>query len=142
VKLTPRGAEVDAVVQLLENGSYATAEALAKDIIKTVADLLDLRDWFALTHRWQDGQRGVNWGPFASPIEALRVAGYVSVGGQFGTVKLYSPAVLVGNAKGRKNTAGFCCDERCGHAPFTHSMAGPARGACLLATCACPKFTK
>jgi hypothetical protein len=141
VKLTPRGPEVEAVVRLLDSDGYASAEALAKDIIKTVADELDMRDWYALTHRWQDSQRGINWGPFASPIDALRAAEYVG-GGQFGAVKLFSPGVLVANAKGRKNTAGYCRDDQCGHAPFLHLMAGAGRGACGLSTCGCRRFTK
>ncbi|GIE98958.1 hypothetical protein [Paractinoplanes rishiriensis] len=141
MKLTPRGPEVDAVVRLLEDDSYASAEALARAIIKTVADELDLRDWYALTHRWRDGTRGINWGPFASPIEALRVAEYIGAG-QFGAVKLYSPGVLVANAKGRKNTAGYCRRPECGHAPFLHLMAGSGRGGCGLSSCGCPRFTK
>jgi hypothetical protein len=81
MKITPRANEIKAVVQLLESDEYTTAEALAKDIIKTVASMLDMREWVALTHRWHDGQRGINWGPFASPIEALRVAEHVGAGG-------------------------------------------------------------
>jgi hypothetical protein len=142
MRLTPRKPEVEAVVQLLESQDYATADALAKDIIKTVADMLDMRDWVALGHRWHGGQSTIAWGPFSSEIEALRVAEYVGVGGRFATVKLYSPGVLIGNARGRKNTAGFCRDERCGHAPFTHSMATSARGPCLLESCTCPRFEK
>jgi hypothetical protein len=141
VKLTPRKPEIDAVVALLEADGYPSAEALAKDIIKTVADELDMRDWYALTHRWGDGQRGINWGPFASAIEALRAAEYIGEG-QFGAVKLYSPGVLVANAKGRKNTAGYCRHEQCGHAPFLHLTAGSGRGACGLSTCGCPAFKK
>lgn len=141
MKLTPRKPEIDAVIALLEADGYPSADALAKDIIKTVADELDMRDWYALTHRWRDGQRGINWGPFASPIEALRTAEYIGEG-QFGTVKLYSPGILVANAKGRKNTAGYCRHERCGHAPFLHSMAGSARGVCLLSSCECDGFKK
>ncbi|MEV6602299.1 hypothetical protein AB0M36_36435 [Actinoplanes sp. NPDC051346] len=53
------------------------------------------------------------------PDRALRVAEHVGTGGQFATVKLYSPGILIGNAKGRKDTAGFCQDAACGHAPFT-----------------------
>jgi len=141
VKLIPRKPEIDAVVALLEADGYPSAEALAKVIIKTVADELDMRDWYALTHRWRDGQRGINWGPFSSSIDALRAAEYIGEG-QFGAVKLYSPGVLVANAKGRKNTAGFCRHPACGHAPFLHSMAGSARGACLLSTCECDGFKK
>lgn len=141
MKLTPRKHEIDAVIALLESDSYASADALAKDIIKTVADELDMRDWYALTHRWRDGQRGINWGPFASPIEALRVAEYIGEG-QFGTVKLYSPGVLLANAKGRKNTAGYCRHKQCGHAPFLHLTVGTGRSACGLSTCECDGFQK
>lgn len=141
MRLTPRKEEIQAVVRLLEADSYPSADALAKDIIKTVADELDMRDWFALTHRWHDGQHGINWGPFASSIDALRAAEYIGEG-KFGAVKLYSPGVLVANAKGRKNTAGYCRDPRCGHAPFLHLMAGSGRGACGLSTCVCTRFQK
>lgn len=141
MRLTPRKEEVDAVKAILESDQYTTADQMAKALIKEVADELDMRDWYALTHRWRDGQRGINWGPFASPIEALRTAEYIGEG-QFATVKLYSPGILVANAKGRKNTAGYCRHEHCGHAPFLHLTAGSGRRACGLSTCECDGFKK
>lgn len=141
MRLTPRKEEIDRVKAILESDEYTSADQMARALIKEVADELDMRDWYALTHRWRDGQRGINWGPFASGIEALRVAEYIGEG-QYGTVKLYSPGVLVANAKGRKNTAGYCRHQQCGHAPFLHLTAGSRRGACGLSTCDCPSFKK
>lgn len=102
MRLTPRKEEIDRVKAILESDEYATADQMAKALIKEVADMLWMRDWFALTHVNRDGTKGLNWAPFSSPIEALNTAEKVGVGGRFTTVKLYSPGILLGNALGKK----------------------------------------
>jgi hypothetical protein len=57
VRITPRKEEVDRVVRLLESDSYTSAEHLARDLIKEVAGMLWMRDWFALVHINPDGSR-------------------------------------------------------------------------------------
>ena len=74
MRLTPRKEEIDRVKAILESDDYATADQMAKALIKEVADMLWMRDWFALTHVNRDGTKGLNWAPFSSPIEALNTA--------------------------------------------------------------------
>jgi hypothetical protein len=143
VRLTPRKEEIDGVTAILESDDYASADQMARALIKEVAEMLWMRDWFALVHLNNDGTAGLNWAPFSSPVEALNTAEKIGIGGRFGTIKLYSPGVLLGNALGKPNGKGFCLTEGCGHAPFLHLSDGNARGACGLASlCACKKYTK
>jgi hypothetical protein len=143
VRLTPRKEEIDRVKAILESDEYATADQMAKALIKEVAEMLWMRDWFALTHVNRDGTKGLNWAPFVSPIEALNTAEKVGIGGRFTTVKLYSPGVLLANALGKKGWKGFCQAPGCGHAPFLHLQDGSARGACgVTSVCACRKYVK
>lgn len=143
MRLTPRKEEVDCVKAILESDEYTTADQMAKALIKEVAEMLWMRDWFALVHINGAGNGGLNWAPFSSPIEALNTAEKLAIGGRFGTVKLYSPGVLLGNALGKKGWKGFCQNPECGHAPFLHLTDGSARGACGLASvCACKKYVK
>lgn len=112
---------------------------MAKTLIKEVAEMLWMRDWFALVHLNEAGSAGLNWAPFVSPVEALNTAEKIGIGGRFGTVKLFSPGVLLG----KPNWKGFCSTEGCGHAPFLHLSDGNARGACGLASvCTCRRYVK
>ncbi|MDH6462090.1 hypothetical protein M2302_002265 [Micromonospora sp. A200] len=143
MRITPRKDEVAAVVAILESDQYNSADAMAKAVIKEVAELLDMRDWVALTHRFGDGQLGINWGPFASESEALKLAGKVGINGKFGTVKLHSPGLLLANTVGAKRpTKDFCTDIRCMHAAWVHSAVGNSRGACVLESCPCDEMKK
>ena len=143
MRLTPHKHEIDGVITILESDRYSNADQMAKALIKEIAEMLWMRDWFALVHLNNHGTGGLNWAPFASPVEALSVAEKVGIGGRFGTVKLYSPGVLLGNAQGKKNWKGFCQNPECGHAPFLHLMNGSARGACgLSSVCACQRYLK
>ncbi|GGK13044.1 hypothetical protein GCM10010124_01970 [Pilimelia terevasa] len=140
MRITPRKEEVSRVVAILESDGFTDADQMAKALIKEVADILAMRDWYALVHTWNSGERGLNWAPFASESEALRTAARVGIGGRYGVVKLYSPGALVANHEGKKGWPGYC--QTCGHPPFTHSMAGNARGKCLLGTCDCTRLVK
>ncbi|MFG1602871.1 hypothetical protein [Actinoplanes sp. NPDC049265] len=143
VRLTPRKEEIDGVKTILESDDFTSADQMAKALIKEVAEMLWMRDWFALVHIGSAGKAGLNWAPFASPVEALNMAEKIAIGGRFGTVKLFSPGVLLGNTLGKPNWKGFCRAEGCGHAPFLHLSDGNARGACGLASmCTCKKYTK
>ncbi|WP_328742137.1 hypothetical protein OG436_13995 [Streptomyces caniferus] len=140
MRITPRKEEVAAVVALLEDPTFESADQLAKAIYKTAAELLQMRDLFALVHTWQDGHRGLNFGPFGSEAEMKTFASKMAFGGTGKVVKLYSPGVMLANVDGKKGWKGYCFHPECGHAPFAHSAASAARGACQIPTCPCDKF--
>ncbi|OKI45088.1 hypothetical protein [Micromonospora sp. CB01531] len=144
MRITPRKEEVAAVVAVLESDQYDSAQAMAKAVIKEVAELLDMRDWVALTHRFGDnGQLGLNWGPFGSAIEAQRLADKLALGGRFSVVRLGSPGLLVANLLGAKRpTKDFCANPACLHAAWTHSALGNSRGKCVLESCPCDEMKK
>ncbi|MGV9312621.1 hypothetical protein ACWDR0_10540 [Streptomyces sp. NPDC003691] len=125
---------------LLEDPTFESAGHLANAVIKEAGEIFQMRDWFALVHTWKDGHRGLNFGPFASEAEAKTFASKMGFGGTGKIVKLYSPGAMLANIDGRKGWKGYCFDPDCGHAPFTHSAASAARGACHIPTCPCPKF--
>jgi hypothetical protein len=140
LRLTPRGEEVQAVKDILEDPTFTSADQMAKALIKAIADMLSMRDWVALTHVWPDGTRGLNLGPFGNEAEAQSFASKMSFGGTGRLVKLYSPGILLANAEGRKGWKGYCQHPDCGHAPFTHSAVGNSKGACQLQACKCDKW--
>lgn len=121
-------------------GSDPTGKKMAQAIIKEVADMLWMRDWYALAHRFQgDTTAGCNWGPFSSHSEALK-AGSAWIGvGEYRSIKLYSPGQLEARAEGKK-VAGHCRD--CGHTKWMHAMDGSTRGKCHLTKCGCTKFNE
>ncbi|MEU7643322.1 hypothetical protein [Streptomyces huasconensis] len=142
MRLTPRREEIDAVKALLEDDSFESADQMARAVIKEVAGILQMRDWVALVHTWSDGSRGLNWAPFGNEAEAKSFASKVAIGGTGRLVRLHSPGVMLANVTSKKGWKGYCLDPRCGHAPFTHSTASAARGACQIPTCPCDRFGK
>lgn len=140
MRITPRKEEVAAVVALLEDDTFESATHLAKAVIKEVGEILQMRDWIALVHTWSDGTRGLNFAPFASEAEAKTFASKMAFGGTGRLVKLNSPGAMLANTDGKKGWKGYCFHPECGHAPFTHSIASAARGACHIPTCPCTKF--
>ncbi len=144
MRITPRRDEVQAIVAILESDEYDSAEVMARALIKEVSELLNMRDWVALTHRF-GGQRrlGINWGPFASDNEAGKYAAKIGINGKFSTVKLYSPGLLLANATAAKRpTKDFCTNPVCMHASAVHSAVGTGRGKCVLELCPCTKYSK
>ncbi|MFE0104165.1 hypothetical protein [Streptomyces sp. NPDC059009] len=140
MRITPRKEEVEALKALLEDPTFESADQMAKAIYKTAAELLQMRDLFALVHTWKGGHRGLNFGPFGSEAEIKTFASKMAFGGTGKIVKLYSPGVMLANVDGKKGWKGYCFHPDCGHAPFTHSAASAARGACQIPTCPCGKF--
>ncbi|MEW1694513.1 hypothetical protein [Streptomyces sp. NPDC091278] len=140
MRITPRKEEVAVLAALLEDPTFESAEQLAKAVYKTAAELLQMRDLFALVHTWKGGQRGLNFGPFGSEAEIKSFAAKVSFEGTGRVVKLYSPGVMLANTGSKKGWKGYCFHPDCGHAPFTHSAATASRGACQIPTCPCGKF--
>ncbi|MFI5942167.1 hypothetical protein ACIBCB_18180 [Streptomyces uncialis] len=139
MRITPRKEEVATVVALLEDDSFESASHMAKALIKEVGEILQMRDWIALVHTWENGHRGLNFAPFASEVEARSFAAKMAFGGTGRLVKLYSPGVMLANHDGKK-WKGYCQNEQCTHAPFTHSAATATRGACQIPICPCMKF--
>jgi hypothetical protein len=143
MRYTPRAQEYNRIVEILESSDYADAKAMAKALLKEMVDILSMRDTFAGTHVWSDGRKGCNYGPFYSEGDAEKfVETLGGVGGKFHVVKLFAPGAAWANANGKKNWTPWCLHPDCGHAPYTHSMAGPSRGACQIPSCKCDKYKK
>jgi hypothetical protein len=139
VRVTPRAAEVKAVVQVMEDTGYDTAEAMAKDIIKRVAELFAERDWHAYACRLA-GTSGLvlMWGPLSSPTEVQRFASKVGIEGEHREVKLYSTAAMLGRIEDELTVeakdAGTC--QSCGHPRGLH-LHEKKVGQCQLDGCNC-----
>ena len=145
MKLTPRADEYKAVLAIMESDEYKTGEAMAKAVVKQVAEMLWNRDWVALSHHFEGNAAfGINWGPFSSDSEALALARKIGLNGRFGTVHLGSPGALLANVEGKPGAKGYCQTPDCGHAPFVHLMNknGKQRGVCPLGTCDCTSYQK
>ena len=114
MQLTPRKAEVTEVVALLESQEFDTAEALAKAIIKTVADQVERREWYAMA--WRDKEDGTGlslaWGPITSEAQVKVLANRMAVGGIVRPVKLHSVGDFLDNLaeqeRGQSTTCGNC----------------------------------
>lgn len=74
MNITPRKAEITALVTLLESDAYDSAEALAKEVFKTAYELLLDRDWWAYALRFKSGPPAIFWGPLSSENEARKFA--------------------------------------------------------------------
>lgn len=140
MKLTPRGNEYKAVIPLLESDEFASAEALAKAVVKAVYDELIERDWFIHAYRAGPGSPVVAWGPFSSEKELERFAASLDCGGQHIGRKLFSPAkqarVVAENAL--VGTKPIVCD-RCGHPAGPH-LHDTRMGQCQIRGCSCKNF--
>lgn len=143
MRLTPRAFEVQKVVDLLEDETFDSPEQLAKAVIKEVASLIQMRDTYVLTHTWDSGHKGLNYGPLGSVAEAEALAKKLAIGGTGRIIPITSSGVLLANHEGVKDGfPGYCYDPSCGHAPFTHAIDGASRGACRLAECKCERWIK
>ncbi|USH44643.1 hypothetical protein SEA_BROPLEASE_59 [Streptomyces phage BroPlease] len=142
MRLTPRKHEVQALVDILTDPTFDTPEAMAKAVLKEAASIIQMRDLWVLTHIWEDGRKGLNYGPFGSTAEAEAFAKKVAFGGTGRVIPLTSSGIALANHDGKAGWPGYCYDPQCGHPPYTHSAAGAARGQCQLTTCDCAKFVK
>ncbi|MFE3589448.1 hypothetical protein ACFXOY_18295 [Streptomyces niveus] len=142
MRLTPRSHEIQRVVDILEDPTFDGPEQLAKAVIKEVAAIVQMRDLVVLVHTWAGGSKGLNMGPFGSIAEAEAFAKKMSFGGTGRPVPITSSGVLLANHDGKTSWPGYCYEEGCGHAPWTHAIEGASRGKCHLETCSCSKFRK
>ncbi|MET9862005.1 hypothetical protein ABZY93_22360 [Streptomyces smyrnaeus] len=143
MRITPRAQEVNRVVEILESGDFDGPKDMAKALLKEMADILAMRDSFALAHTWVDGTKGLNYGPFGTEGDAKKFGERLGgVGRTAHVVPLSSPEALIANQDGKKGWAPWCTDPECGHAPFAHSMAAAARGECQVPGCPCAAYRK
>lgn len=140
MKLTPRGAEVKAVVELLESDEFESANALAKAILKHVADMLSDRDFYAWVYRETPDAFYIPFGPFTSESEAKKFAGkYVdALKGQHMILPLYSTNEFVNRLASHKLPNYHCTS--CTHTLTAHEH--PRKnGKCVVRGCSCKKAT-
>ncbi|GLZ81384.1 hypothetical protein Afil01_61910 [Actinorhabdospora filicis] len=115
---------------------------MAKAVIAAAADLLEMRDWQALTLVNPDGSRWLSFGPMSSVKEAEKLAKSMAIGGRFGITTLYSVGHMRAACTGKAGLKGFCGHAGCGHPPWAHAFDAASRGRCVIGGCACPKFCK
>lgn len=142
MRFTPRRGEVASIVEILESDAYDGAEAMAKDIIKEVVDILSYRDTYAGTLRLRDGDHGINLGPFYSEADIKSYLKSIATGGEFGAVKVFAPGPIKANQQGADDRSPWCLTEGCGHPAYAHLTDGSSRGKCGLSDCECSRYKK
>ena len=139
MKLTPRAPEVKAITEILTSDAYATPEAMAKAVIKEVAEILAMREtWYALVIK--GGAKAVNFGPYSSDAEVKQVAAKVAgAGGEFHIARIGGGGLLAARLEGynKRKWVNFCAT--CGHAKDLHLTDGNSRARCAL-ECGCPVY--
>lgn len=141
MRLTPRGAEVKAIVELLESEEFDSADALAKAVLKRTAELFSEREFYAWVYRESPDAFYLPYGPFASEIEAKKFAGrYVdSLKGQHMILPLFSTTELVERLAAHKVTNYHCTS--CTHQLISHEH--PRKnGHCAFRGCKCRRATQ
>lgn len=138
MRLTPRGAEVKAIVNVLESDEFDSAEALAKAIIKTTADFLSDRDWYVWVYRESPEAPYLSYGPFTSDTEAMKYAGK-HVGmlkGQHMILPVYSTNALTEALASYRIKSVFC--QACAHSLVSHEHP-KKNGKCAVRGCKCKR---
>ncbi|XVV02792.1 hypothetical protein ACQPW3_36420 [Actinosynnema sp. CA-248983] len=142
MRITPRKDEVAAVVELLESDGYNSADALAKDVIKKVAELFADREFYAWVHRFGPGQLQLAWGPFTSDAEVVKFAKKAALGGESMSLKLCSTGAFL-ERLGKNKTAPSerCANPACGHIHGAHEHP-KFGGRCAIRGCTCKQDVK
>ena len=146
--LTPRKAEVEAVVDLLEGGEHDTPEALAKDLIKLVAGMLSDRDSFGVAIGLQSDDLRLPHGPYFGKAEAEKVAREARQRGLVAFVApLIAPARALSEDADPHKPCATCKHEKWQHwdqgrcAIFHRNYTGPkARQRPNLPSCGCTGY--
>lgn len=136
MRFTPRADEVAAIAAILDQ-DHASADAAAKAVLKEAAELLTMRDWFAVSHTWANQSSGVNVGVFASEADAKGLMDKLAPGGKAMIVKLHSSGQILAQVDGKKGSKEHCQDVMCAHPGWSHLASGSTRGACALPNCKC-----
>lgn len=142
MRLTLRSHETRRLVDILENGSYETAEQMARALFKEAASIIQMRDLIVLAHTWNGGTKGLNIGPFGSMAEVESFVKKVPLGGTGRAVPITSSGILLANQTGGSGWPGYCYDPQCGHLPTDHAIVSATRGSCVLPECECEQFLK
>ncbi|MCX2949908.1 hypothetical protein [Lentzea sp. NEAU-D7] len=135
MRITPRKHEVAAIVEVLEDGSYESAEALAKAVIKRVGEVLADREFYAWVHRFGPGEMQLAWGPFTSDSEVVKFATKAKLGGQSMSLRLCSTGAFTERLKKNPGVPVAACDQ-CFHLQGAHELARYG-GKCSVRGCTC-----
>lgn len=140
MRITPRGNEVKAVVSLMESDEYDTADAMAKAIIKRVAELFAEREWHAWVYRESPDAFYIPFGPFTSDTEAKRFAGrwVDALKGQHMILPLHSTAALTAQMAAYKSPSHYCAE--CNHSLVSHQHP-KIQPKCAVKGCKCKRST-
>jgi hypothetical protein len=130
--LTPRKAEVDAVVAILI-GDSEDEYTMAKDIIKAVAQVLSERDTIGVRVGFWDGSAGLAIGPFYDKRDAEKCAKDARESGLYGITGRLSGTTSIKTAE---TLGGVFCE--CGHRKELHPKSDRCK---VLPTCDCKGFT-
>lgn len=137
MRVTPRAAEVKAIVELLESSDFDSADDLAKAILKRTADLFAERDWYAWVWRENPGSfLQLAWGPYSSENEAKKASARVGLRGQFMTLPLYSTAALTNRLASDHPPSQLC--KGCNHQHVSHQHP-KIQPKCAVRGCKCRK---
>lgn len=151
MKVTLKNYEIEAVAKVLRDGMavkedgspavYESIEEMAAAMLKIAAEVISMRDSYALVLRWDnlDGRaEGQNFGPYGSILEAQKASDRLAGAGAVRRiVTLNSTGMLQGRFEGTV-WRGMC---KCGHMKEEHFMAGNGYGGCGVAGCS-PKCNK
>lgn len=140
MKLTPRKDEYAVVTEILEDPSFKNADAMAKAVVKAVAEALGQREWWF--YAWRDGDTGpvLTWGPFASEKDVEAFAQKVGLKGESRAMQLFSPGALLDRME--KDDVGvlrYC--GSCKHPIGAHQHPKQS-GICAVRGCSCKILTK
>ena len=130
--LTPRKDELAAVAALLESSDYATVEAMARDLIKTVSVLLAQRSSFGVYTELEGPVRaGFSMGPYWTKGDAERALERAATAGMRGFVAALHSTDTV--RPPMDHAAKVCA---CGHRPEIHV----SKYGCAVYRCPCSVF--
>lgn len=124
-RITPRKAEVEAIAAVLEDETHDSADAMARAVLKTAAELIFDRDLFVV---YAAAMPAVAWGPYFTETQAraawLSEVGPTVANGQGGGIIPVHPfpdAYVTGLEDPRDTCA-------CGHPRWRHTTEGSGRG--------------
>lgn len=159
VNITPRGPEVAAMVEVMEDPGHKSADAAAKAALKTAFNLFQLRDWWIVGmpgarplvdgRASETGERAHHpipllFGPYATDAAAVKALSSASLGlhGTVGIFKVNSVAAQEEKVEASVESAVKSTDcATCGHNKESHGW--PRRGpGCVGRRCPCKGYVK
>lgn len=135
MRITPRKAEVQEIVKLLESDDYDSADGLAKDVIKRVGELFAEREFYAYAWRAGVGSPVLAWGPLPSEAEVKKFATRANLGGQHLAVRLFSTEAMLGRVEEASKGKSSHCPS-CGHPLGAHEHPRMSNK-CAVGGCRC-----